>query len=222
MGKMTWATFLKRVQKEFPKAEPDKVFNMIKTMFSKHKESYKEVLRNSWVFEVIWNVFNETATPDDGKKRTTKQIIRNWVKTRDYKEAWCMFMGEDSWFNLKSLKKIRSSIPEVRKQKAHEQHVKNVNDLWVGKNGKHLRKILEENNGLYPIKNPENSLFKTMKYKDQETKKDKRIGLMYPTLPAQNERKQEANLLKMGRMGKNKLKHPGRYPFRIGPKKKIK
>ena len=150
MGKMTWDTFLERVKKDFPKAEPEKVFNMMKPIFGKVKqESDYQVMRNSWAYIVVGSLANKIGTTNKNKKIPMTQVIGNWVKTKDYQGAWRCFHPKK--FKNKKLNKTEwnESSEEDFNKITTERHIKNLNDIWVSKNGKKIRSNLSPNNKFY-------------------------------------------------------------------------
>ena len=65
---------------------------MMRTSWGKKgKESEYHVIRKSWPYIVILSIYAKHGTPNDNKKRTLANIIRNWVKERRYRLAWLMF-----------------------------------------------------------------------------------------------------------------------------------
>ena len=152
MGKMTWAAFLERVQKEFPNAKPEKVFNMLKTVYGKSsQESLYQILRNSWAIDVVSMIYRKKGTfigtPREErlrKKRTTRDIIRNWCKSKDYDISYRTFHpGPNN-------PQFSDSTLNMYKDLSLRKHIKNCNDIWVSKKGKELRKVLEANKGQIP------------------------------------------------------------------------
>ena len=151
MGKLTWATFLERVKKEYPRAQPDKLFNVIKTTYgnSAHESGY-QVVRNSWAYIVVGSIAKKINTPKDKKKRTTRNIIRNWCRSKDYKEMWCLF-HPIKIKNSKTKAVEWNSNNETNFNKIGlVRHVKQVNEVWVSKKGKKLRSHLTPS-GNFPI-----------------------------------------------------------------------
>ena len=173
----------------------------------KKKESYKEVLKNSWFLTAIWHIFNGTNT-NSIKTTNRRQIMRNWIKTQDYKDDWCMFMSKSSWKDLKSI--------DANKIEPEIAHLKNLNDIWISKNGKNARKILEKNNGQYPIKNKDNLTCMLGYWEDAKNYKVKKVVLFYPVLQAHDREKQIENLEKLVDM--KKPPNSEEYPFHIGPR----
>ena len=149
MGAENWNKVIKFLKTS--NANPNKVLNMLKTIYSKRTgpESDYEVVRNSWVYIVVGSVANKFGTPKDNKKRTTKNIIRNWIKTKQYESDWCLF-------HLKKGKKKINELPW--EQSSHEdfikipteKHVKQLNDIWVSKRGKAIRETLTPS-GKFPV-----------------------------------------------------------------------
>ena len=139
-----------------PKATPEKVLNMLKTIYSKRSgpESGYEVVRNSWAWIVVGAIANKTGTSKDDKKRSTRNIIRNWVKTKQFKDDWCTFHPKK--VKNKKLNKIEwnSSDEEDFNKISSDRHLKQINDIWVSKIGKNIRSILTPG-GKFPISAPE-------------------------------------------------------------------
>ena len=102
------------------KAEPDKVLNSLKTIYSQTKNSSSayHTLRSSWPIDVVWNIYNKTGTKNKNKKNLpTTEVIRNWVKSPDYDIAYRMFHpgpgndmydlpGQDDLMKIKLYKKL--------------------------------------------------------------------------------------------------------------------
>ena len=137
------------------KAEPDKVLNSLKTIYSQTKNSNSayHTLRSSWPIDVVWNIYNKTGTKRKWSSRDvpTTEVIRNWVKSDDYMIAYKMFHpgpGNDQW-DLPGQEKLMKL--KLYKNLSINQHIKNCNDIWVSAKGKRFRKDLEDNNGQYPF-----------------------------------------------------------------------
>ena len=65
---MNWNDFIKIVKKKYPKAKPQKVLNMVNTIYSKNKkESNYQVLRASWSLLVRDSYKLKIGTPKDNK-----------------------------------------------------------------------------------------------------------------------------------------------------------
>jgi|TARA_Y100000294_G_scaffold96945_1_gene90110 hypothetical protein len=110
---MNWNDFIKIVKKKYPKARPEKVLNMLKTSFDKKKtESNYDILRSSWSLLVRDSCRLKIGTPKDNKKRGPINIIRNWVKSNDYKQK----------YKLLHPGKLFKEISE-------EKHIKNCYDI---------------------------------------------------------------------------------------------
>ena len=139
-----------------PKATPEKVLNMLKTIYAKKDgpESGYEVMRNSWAWIVVGSLAKKFGTPKDKKKRYTKDIIRNWIKTKQFKTDWCIFHPKK--VKNKKLNQIEwnSSDEEDFNKISSDRHLKQINDIWVSKIGKNIRSILTPG-GKFPISAPE-------------------------------------------------------------------
>ena len=138
-----------------PKATPEKVLNMLKTIYAKKDgpESGYEVVRNSWAWIVVGAIANKTGTPKDKKKRYTKDIIRNWIKTKQFKSDWCTFHPKK--VKNKKLNQIEwnSSDEEDFNKISSDRHLKQINDIWVSKIGKNIRSQLTPS-GNFLVRNP--------------------------------------------------------------------
>ena len=149
MGTANWDKVISYLRTT--KAKPEKVLNMLKTIYGKKssQESDYEVVRNSWAYIVIGSLANKYGTKDKKKKIPFTQVIRNWVKSKDYQEAWCMFHQKK--VKNKKLNRVewnRSEEEDFNKI-SQDRHVRNLNDIWVSKNGKNIRKNLSPNNKFY-------------------------------------------------------------------------
>tara|TARA_R110002020_G_scaffold163671_3_gene349797 strand:+ start:1199 stop:1696 length:498 start_codon:yes stop_codon:yes gene_type:complete len=151
MGNDKWANVIKFLNSR-PKATPHKVLNMLKTTYSKKSgsESNYQVVRNSWAYIVVGAIANKTGTKNKDKKIPTTQIIRNWIKTKQFKEDWCLFhpkkvknkkLNRTEW-NASSLKDCEDIHTE--------RHVKQINDIWVSTIGKKIRATLTPS-GKFPL-----------------------------------------------------------------------
>ena len=91
MGTANWDKVISYLRTT--KAKPEKVLNMLKTIYGKKssQESDYEVVRNSWAYIVIGSLANKYGTKDKKKKIPFTEVIWNWVKSKDYQEAWCQF-----------------------------------------------------------------------------------------------------------------------------------
>ena len=92
MGAEKWDKVIKFLNSK-PRATPEKVLNMLKTIYGKKggEESDYEVVRNSWAYIVIGSLANKYGTKDKKKKTTFTKTIWAWVKSKDYKDMWCTF-----------------------------------------------------------------------------------------------------------------------------------
>lgn len=150
MGNDKWAKVISYLNSV--NAKPDKVLNALKTIYDKksNSSSMYQMLRSSWVLDVVYNIYNKTGTTNKNKKISLRQIIQNWVVTKDYKLAYRTFHPgpkNDQWEFDPAAQKLN-----LYKDLPIEKHVKNCNDIWLSANGKRYRKDLESNNGKYPIK----------------------------------------------------------------------
>ena len=137
-----------------PKATPEKVLNMLKTTYGKRNtpESSYEVVRASWPWIVVGAIANKIGTKDKNKKIPTTLIIRNWIKTKEFKNDWC-------WFHPKKVKNKELNITEWnmaseedREAVGTARHVKRIQDILNSKIGKHIRSQLTPS-GKFPIDN---------------------------------------------------------------------
>ena len=151
MGAEKWNKVIKFLNSK-PKATPEKVLNILRTTYGKRSgpESDYEVLRNSWAWIVVGAIANKTGTPKDDKKRSTRNIIRNWVKTKQFKNDWCMFHPKK--VKNKKLNKIEwNESSEKDCDEIHPlRHLKQINDIWVSKIGKNIRTHLTPS-GKFPV-----------------------------------------------------------------------
>ena len=133
----TWEDFIKEVKKKYPKAKPDKLIKLVKTAYGgPSSESNYNVLRSSWSMNsvaVIYKRVHETKN----KNKPLRNVIRNWVDSKDYREFYDL---------------IHTPLRKSFIDNTIDKHVRNLNDIWIGKKGKYFRELLRENNGLYPIK----------------------------------------------------------------------
>jgi len=133
----TWADFLKEVKKKYPKAKPEKVIKFIRTQYGgPSKESNYNVLRSSWSMNAVAIIYKRVNDPKK-KKQSLRRIIRNWAESSDYK----------SLYNL-----LHEPLKKSWTDNTLDKHVRNLNEIWISKKGKYFRKVLKDNNGLYPIK----------------------------------------------------------------------
>ena len=141
------------------KAKPEKVLNMLKTIYGKKggQESDHAVMRNSWAWIVVGAIANKTGTPKDSKKYFTKDIIRNWIKTNQFKSDWCTFHPKK--VKNKKLNRIEWNESSLEDCKAIHtlRHVKQINDIWVSKIGKNIRSQLTPS-GKFLVRNPFDSI----------------------------------------------------------------
>ena len=157
MGKMTRDEFITRLEKLNPDANYEKVLKFFERQTSKRPETNKEVLRNSWVFDVCFHIYHRVGTTNETKVKT--KIIRNYVQTQHYKDNYKLFQGRD-WLNLKAIqdyKKVSEKDQDKRRSKifaerfAVRQHVKNCTALLISPMGKYLMKTLVDTGGFYHV-----------------------------------------------------------------------
>jgi len=134
---MTRGEFISRLEKLNKDTDWDKAYKFFERQSGTRVETNKEVLRNSWVFDVAWHVYHGVGTTKEIKSTTQK--IRNYVKNQHYKDNYKLFMGHD-WKDLTAIKKGKDSV---------EQHVKNCNAILQSKLGKKLMKDLIDNGGSF-------------------------------------------------------------------------
>jgi hypothetical protein len=80
-------------------------------------------------------------------------IVRNWVKSQDYKLAYNTFhpgVGNKQW-DLPGQEKFMKM--KMFKDLSIEKHIRNCCDIWRSANGKKYRKELEKNHGQYSFTN---------------------------------------------------------------------
>ncbi len=136
--KITWEDFVKEVKKKYPKAEPEKVLNMVQTIYGKKfKESNYQVIRNSWTANAVALIYQKLEEEKSKKtKRSFATILSGVVKSNDYKNLYYFIQG--------NLGKRYEDLTE-------QKHIRNLRDTWASTPGKKLRKELEDHGGKYPI-----------------------------------------------------------------------
>ena len=157
MGKMTRDEFIKSLEKLNPDVNYENVLKFVQRQTKHRTETNKEVLRASWVFDVVWHVYHGVGT-----ERPTKvfsQIIRNYVKTKHYQDNYKLFLGRD-WKDLKAIQDGKDPV---------QVHVKNCNDLLNSKMGKYLRKQIGLNGGYFHVEGSGPEYLRKLK---DATKKD--------------------------------------------------
>ena len=80
MGKMTRGEFISRLEKLNKDTDWDKAYKFFERQSGTRVETNKEVLRNSWVFDVAWHVYHGVGTTKEIKSTTQK--IRNYVRKK--------------------------------------------------------------------------------------------------------------------------------------------
>ncbi len=155
MGKMTRGEFISRLEKLNKDTDWDKAYKFFERQSGTRTETNKEVLRNSWVFDVAFHVYHGVGTTKEIKSTTQK--IRNYVKNQHYKDNYKLFMGHD-WLSLKAIQNAKKIIEERGEKRtaklflertAVKQHVKNCNAILQSKLGKKLMKDLIDNGGSF-------------------------------------------------------------------------
>jgi hypothetical protein len=151
MGAEKWDKVIKFLNSK-SKATPEKVLNILRTTYGKKSgpESGYEVIRNSWAWFVVGAIANKTGTTNKDKKIPTTQIIRNWIKTKQFKDDWCSFHPKK--VKNKKLNRIEWNASSLEECEAIHtlRHVKQINDIWVSKIGKNIRASLTPS-GKFPV-----------------------------------------------------------------------
>ena len=96
---MTRGEFISRLEKLNKDTDWDKAYKFFERQSGTRTETNKEVLRNSWVFDVAFHVYHGHGTTELTKSVT--QRIRNYVKDQHYKDNYKLFHGHD-WLKFKS------------------------------------------------------------------------------------------------------------------------
>ena len=157
MGKMTRGEFITRLEKLNSDVDYKKVLKFFERQSSKRTETNKEILRNSWVFDVCFHVYHGVGTTIKTKVKT--KLIRNYVITQHYKDNYKLFQGRD-WLSLKAIQDYKKEVEERQDKRrvkifvesfAVKQHVKNCNALLISPMGKYLMKTLEDMGGFYHV-----------------------------------------------------------------------
>ena len=144
--------FIKELKTKYPNANYESILKMVSTIYGK-KETSKQILRASWVFDVCWHVYNKIGTMFKYAKEAKipmTHTIRNYVKTKHYKENYKLFIGRD-WQDLPSIKK---KLFTHQSEDPVDRHVKNCNAIIISDLGKKLMNVLIVNGGQYPLIDP--------------------------------------------------------------------
>jgi len=144
--------FIKELKTKYPNANYESILKMVSTIYGK-KETSKQILRASWVFDVCWHVHNKIGTMFKYAKEAKipmTHTIRNYVKTKHYKDNYKLFMGRD-WQDLPSIKK---KLFTHQSEDPVDRHVKNCNAIIISDLGKKLMNVLIVNGGQYPLIDP--------------------------------------------------------------------
>lgn len=149
MGTAKWDKVIKYLNSK-PKASPDKVLNMLKTIYgtTDKQESQYQILRGSWAIDVVCQIYNKNGTTNKNKKLPIRQIIRNWCNTENYARFYLMFHPG----------KMYKDIPL-------EKHVRNCNEIWLDKRYNPIKRILKSNNGKLPAFFPGSPEYNTVMIK---------------------------------------------------------
>jgi|TARA_Y100000294_G_C8486276_1_gene308856 hypothetical protein len=162
MGADKWNKVIKFLNTT--KADPEKVLKSLKVIYGKtsNKNSWYQIWRGSWPIEVVVAIYNKEGTPNTVKKRSLTEIVKNWVKSDVYQVRYDTFhpgpgnmLHEfDDNYGLNLWDPIPTdSYGKTQTSKTFKRHVRNCMDHWNNKKGRALRKILDENNGMIPVKN---------------------------------------------------------------------
>ena len=176
MGKMTRGEFITRLEELNPDVDYKKVLKFFERQTSKRPETNKEVLRNSWVFDVCFHVYHGAGTTKETKIKS--KIIRNYVTTQHYKDNYKLFQGRD-WLSLKAIQDYKKEVEERQDKRrakifvesfAVKQHVKNCNALLISPLGKHLTERLNLMGGFFHAKGNGPSYLRELKKKHKTHK----------------------------------------------------
>ena len=162
MGKMTRDEFIKSLEKLNPDVNYENVLKFVQRQTKHRTETNKEVLRASWVFDVVFHVYHGVGTTKPTK--VFSQIIRNYVKTKHYQDNYKLFLGRD-WKDLKAIQDGKDPV---------QVHVKNCNDLLNSKMGKYLRKQIDLNGGYFHVEGTGPEYLRKLKTK-HKLLKDKKV-----------------------------------------------
>ena len=162
MGKMTRDEFVSRLEKLDKDIDWDKAYKFFERQTGKRTETSKEVLRNSWVFDVVFHIYHGVGTSKITKSFRLRII--NYVKTQHYKDNYKLFMGRD-WMDLPAIKNGADPV---------DQHTKNCNALLISPMGKHLMKTLVESGGFYHVEGTGPEYLRKLKTK-HKILKDKNV-----------------------------------------------
>ena len=133
MSKVSWETVLSKC-KELD-LKPESVLKIVQRMSGKgRKETSKEVLRASWVNDVAYHVYHRVGTNHD-KKVPNKTIIRNYVRTKHYRECYRLF-NQKEWDELPTIKKSKFTTPVDKERALVERHTSNCEKLLLSPTGK--------------------------------------------------------------------------------------
>ena len=75
MGKMTRDEFVSRLEKLDKDIDWDKAYKFFERQTGKRTETSKEVLRNSWVFDVVFHIYHGVGT----SKITKSFLLIRWA-----------------------------------------------------------------------------------------------------------------------------------------------
>jgi hypothetical protein len=135
--KITWDDFVKEVKKKYPKAKPEKVLNMVQTIYGKkYQESNYNVIRGSWTMNAVSMIYDKLEKHKTRTKSSLSQVLAAIVNSEDYINFYNFIQGN-----------LGKNYSELSKEK----HIRNLRDTWGSAQGKKFRKVLEENGGKYPF-----------------------------------------------------------------------
>jgi len=130
MGKVKdpWAKVIRYLRNS--KRDPDKTLKLLKGG-DKGTESNYTINRSSYSMNCIAVITQKRMDPKN-KGLPLTQVIRNWVKTKDFKDFYNL---------LRSTEKLKYDISLV------EKYVKQIKDLWDKPNQKHWRQYFADTKG---------------------------------------------------------------------------
>ena len=131
MGKDKWAQVISYLRNS--NRDPDKVLKLLKGN-QKGKESNYDINRSSYALNIIAVIIQKTRDPKN-KGKTRSQIIRTWVKTKDFRNFYNLMRHEE-----KILKWSMDNVPK---------YVKQINDLWSKPNQQKWKKYFRDNRWLF-------------------------------------------------------------------------
>ena len=154
MGRGKWDKVIELLEAS-PTATPEKVLKSLSVIYGKknNQDSFYQTLRSSWPIDVVYNIYHRTGSTNKTKAMSVSLIVRNWVKSQDYRLAYNTFhpgVGNKQW-DLPGQEKFMKM--RMFKDLSIEKHIRNCCDIWRSANGKSYRKELEKNHGQYSFTN---------------------------------------------------------------------